>query len=118
MLPVCVQAVFVPDLEEAVRFHTEALGYEVKERYGPCIAQLRTGSTTLILQQIEPGSLPASPGTVLCFQSEDIHADMRKVQQAGGQLLHAEPQRCPVGVFVMFTDRAGVTYELLQFDAK
>lgn len=32
-------------------------------------------------------------------------------------MVHAEPQRCPVGVFVMFKDPAGVIPELLQFDA-
>jgi predicted enzyme related to lactoylglutathione lyase len=116
MLPVCVQTVFVPDLQEAVRFHTTALGYEVKATYGPCIVQLKTGATTLILQQLEAGSVPASPMTVLSFQTEDIQASMRAIVAAGGELLHAEPQRCPVGVFVMFRDPAGVVHDLLQFD--
>ena len=118
MLPVCVQAVHVPDLAEAVRFYTEGLGYEVKATYGPCITQLSTGSTTLILQQIEAGSQPQSPMTVLCFETKDIRASMRKVVEAGGTLLQPEPQRCPVGVAVPFKDRAGVLYELLQFDPK
>lgn len=116
MLPVCVQAIHVPDLEEAVRFYAAALGYEVKERYGPCIAQLRTGATTLVVQQIEPGAEPVVPGTILCFQTEDIRASMQKVVEAGGRLVHAQPQRCPVGDFVLFRDRAGVMFELLQFD--
>ncbi len=117
MLPVCVQAIYVSNLEEALRFYTSALGYEVKATYGPCIAQLKTGATTLILQQIEADAHPSVPTTVLCFQTEDIHDSMRRVVDAGGELLHAEPQRCPVGVFVMFRDRAGVLHELLQFDA-
>lgn len=116
MLPVCVQAVFVPVLKEAVRFYAEALGYEIKATYGSCITQLKTGATTLILQEIEAGSEPAFPMTVLCFQTDDIRASMKKVGEAGGSLVHAEPQRCPVGVFVMFRDPAGVMYELLQFD--
>lgn len=118
MLPVCVQTIFVRDLDEAVRFHAQGLGYEVKAAYGPCIVQLKTGSTTLILQQIEAGSQPAAPATVLSFQTEDIHASMRRIVEAGGELVHDQPQRCPVGVFVMFKDRAGVLYDLLQFDAK
>ena len=117
MLPVCVQTIFVPDLREAVGFYTEALGYEVKATHGPCITQLKTGATTLILQQIEAGLPPATPSTVLSFQTEDIRASMRRVVEAGGVLVHPEPQRCPVGVFVMFRDRAGVLHDLLQFDA-
>lgn len=117
MLPVCVQTIFVPDLAQAVRFYLEGLGYEIKATYGPCIVQLKTGSTTLVLQQIEAGAHPAAPTTVLSFQTEDIQASMRRVVEAGGELVHAEPQRCPVGLFVMFRDRAGVLCDLLQFDA-
>jgi predicted enzyme related to lactoylglutathione lyase len=117
MLPVCVQTVFVPDLDEAVRFYSEALGYEVKTTYGPCIVQLKTGATTLILEKMQAGSQPASPSTILCFQTEDIRASMRKIVEAGGELVDAQPRRCPVGVVAMFKDRAGVLYQLLQFDA-
>lgn len=117
MLPVCVQTVYVPDLDEAVRFYSEGLGYEVKATYGPCIVQLKTGATTLILEKIEAGSQPAAPATVLCFQTEDIRADMRKIVGAGGELLDTEPRRCPVGVVAMFKDKAGVMHHLLQFDA-
>lgn len=116
MLPVCVQTIYVSDLGEAVRFYAEGLGYEVKATYGPCIAQLRTGATTLILEQME-GSHPEMPATVLSFQADDIHAAMRRVVEAGGDLVHTEPQRCPVGVYVNFRDPAGVLHGLLQFDA-
>jgi predicted enzyme related to lactoylglutathione lyase len=117
MLPVCVQTVFVPDLQEAVRFFEQGLGYEVKAKYGDCIVQLRTGAATLILEQIEAGSQLRVPATVLSFQTEDIRASMRQVVEAGGELLHTVPQKCPVGVFVMFRDKAGVVYDLLQFEA-
>lgn len=116
MLPVCVQTIYVSDLEQAIRFYAEGLGYEVKATYGPCIAQLRTGSTTLVLEQIE-GSHPETPATVLSFQTDDIQVAMRRVVEAGGELVHSEPQRCPVGVFVKFRDPAGVLHDLLQFDA-
>ena len=116
MLPVCVQTIFVPDLQEAVRFHTQAFGYEVKATYGPCIVQLKTGSTTLILQQLEAGKPPSTPTTVLSFQTDDIQAAMRRVVEAGGELLDDAPQRCPVGVAAMVQDKAGVVYNQLQFD--
>lgn len=116
MLPICVQTVFVPDLKQAVAFFQSALGYEVKANYGDCITQLRTGATTLIVQQIEPGTGPQAPMTVLSFQTEDIHAAMRSVVEAGGELLHETPMKCPVGVYVMFRDKAGVVHDLLQFE--
>ncbi|HVE52255.1 MAG TPA: VOC family protein [Ramlibacter sp.] len=116
MLPVCVQTIYVRTLADAVRFYQSALGYEVKATYGPCIAQLRTGTTTLILEEIEPGRGPAVPATMLSFETKDIEADMRKVVDAGGTLLDGAPQRCPVGVYVVFEDPAGVQHSLLQFD--
>jgi len=116
MLPVCVQTVYVSNLQEAVRFYADALGYEVKESYGPCIVQLKTGSVTLILEEIEAGGQPSTPITVLSFRTEDIQASMRSVVEAGGELLHSSPQKCPVGLFVRFKDKAGVMHELLQFD--
>ena len=42
---------------------------------------------------------------------------MRSVVEAGGELLHDVPQQCPVGVYVMFRDRAGVVHDLLQFES-
>lgn len=116
MLPICVQTIFVSDLDRAIRFYADGLGYEVKATYGPCIAQLKTGSTTLILEQIE-GLHPGVPTTVLSFQTTDIRAAMRSVVDAGGELVDAEPQRCPVGVVVKFRDPSGVLHDLLQFDA-
>jgi predicted enzyme related to lactoylglutathione lyase len=116
MLPVCVQTIYVSNLQEAVRFYADALGYEVKASYGSCIVQLKTGSVTLILEEIEAGGQPSTPATVLAFRTEDIQASMRRVVEAGGELLHSSPQRCPVGVFVNFKDKAGVLHSLLQFD--
>lgn len=37
----------VHDVDEAVRFYTEGLGFEVVERHGPAIAILRRGDLTL-----------------------------------------------------------------------
>jgi len=115
MLPICVQTVYVADLASAVRFFETALGYTVKARYGECIVQLATESTTLILQEIEADALPQEPRTLLAFQTDDIHASMRAVAEAGGRLLQTEPETCPVGLVVKFEDAAGVMHELLQF---
>lgn len=116
MLPICVQTIFVSDLDQAIRFYGDGLGYEVKATYGPCIVQLKTGLTTLIFEQIE-GQHPEVPTTVLSFQTTDIHAAMRSVVDAGGELVDTKPQRCPVGFVVKFRDPFGVLHDLLQFDA-
>lgn len=116
MNPVCVQTIYVSSLPEAIDFYARALGYEVKARYGECIAQLRTGGVTLILQEMEKGqTVPPAPTAVLAFRTEDIAKSMSEVVAAGGELLHTEPQPCPVGKYAAFRDRSGVLLELLQF---
>lgn len=96
-------------------FYATALGYKVKASHGPCIVQRRTGSVSLILQEIEVGESPSTPTTVLAFRTEDIKASMRSVVDAGGELLHNSPQQCQVGAFVRFKDKAGVLHDLLQY---
>jgi predicted enzyme related to lactoylglutathione lyase len=116
MHPICVQTVYVPDLPTALRFYTTALGYEVEQTYGPCIAQLATSSTTLILQEIDPEQADRlKPCVAMAFQTDNILGSMQQVLQNGGTLLHNTPQPCPVGLYVQFTDPAGVLHELLEF---
>lgn len=116
MKEICVQTIYVSDLTHALDFYTQALGYEVKARYGSCIAQLQSQGATLVIQEIERGqACPDRPCTVLAFKTDDIAESMAQVVAAGGILLNDKPQPCPVGVFIAFKDPAGVLHELLQF---
>lgn len=116
MNEVCVQTVYVPNLARTVDFYVCALGYEVKARYGHCIAQLRTQGAALVIQELEEGqTTPDRPSSVLAFRTDDIEESMKQVVAAGGTLLNEEPQPCPVGVYVAFKDPSGVLHELLQF---
>lgn len=116
MNEVCVQTIYVSNLARAVDFYVHALGYEMKARYGQCIAQLRTQGATLVIQEIEEGqTIPDRPSTVLAFRTDNIAESMAQVVATGGTLLHEEPQLCPVGVYVAFKDPSGVLHELLQF---
>lgn len=116
MKEICVQTIYVTDLTQALDFYTQALGYEVKARYGACIAQLHTQGATLIVQEIESGqACPDGPCTVLAFQTDNIAESMAQVVSAGGTLMTDKPQPCPVGVYVAFKDPVGVLHELLQF---
>lgn len=116
MKEICVQTIYVTNLTQALDFYTQALGYEVKARYGSCIAQLHTHGATLVVQEIESGQAsPDTPSTVLAFRTDNIAESMAQVVAAGGILLNDNSQPCPVGVFITFKDPAGVLHELLQF---
>ena len=113
---ICVQTIYVSNLPQAVDFYVRALGYEVQERYGDCIVQLRTKGTALVVQELEPGqTVPDRPSSVLSFGTDNILESMAEVLAGGGTLMSEAPQPCPVGVFIGFKDPAGVVHELLQF---
>ena len=119
MNEVCVQTIYVTNLAHAVDFYVQALGYEVKDRYGQCIVQLSTQGTTLVIQEIEQAqTFPERPSSVLAFKTENIDESIRRVIAAGGIVLHDKPQPCPVGVYVAFKDPSGVLHELLQFSGQ
>ncbi len=116
MQPVCVQTIYVTDLKRAVNFYGVGLGYEVKEKYGDFIVQLRAEGTTLILQEIQGDSpIPSESKTVLAFQTDDILETISTLKAAGACILHDEPQPFPDGRYVTFEDPSGIMHELLEF---
>ena len=115
MKSICVQTIYVKNLEKSLNFYQQSLGQKILERYGDCIVQLQSEGVALVIQQIEPDSIPTEPQVKLAFQSEDIDADMAQLKASGATLLHDAPQSCPVGLYVAFEDIDGIGYELLQF---
>ncbi len=52
----------------------------------------------------------------VCVQAPISMRTCARWSKGGGQLVHGTPQKCPVGVYVAFTDPSGVEHELLQFE--
>lgn len=50
---VCVISIYVPDLNKAIDFYTNTLGFEVNKRYGPKIATLVHGELPIVLEENE-----------------------------------------------------------------
>ncbi|RYV01073.1 hypothetical protein SOPP22_16040 [Shewanella sp. OPT22] len=117
MKPICVQTIYVTDLQKSLSFYQQGLEQKIEEQYGDCIVQLQSEGTALILQQIETGTLLTKPQTKLAFQSDDIYADIERLKASGATVLHDQPQSCPVGVYVAFEDIDGIGFELLQFES-
>lgn len=112
MKPICVQTIYVSDLDKALTFYNQALGYNVQERYGNCIVQLKSEGAVLILQKVDGDD---EPSVKLAFQSEDIEADIAMLKSSGAKILHDEPQQCPVGIYIAFEDIDGIGHELIEF---
>ena len=109
---VCVQTIYTLDLEKSVGFYVQGLGYEIAERYGNCIVQLKTDGIPLIVEQVAEGE---QERVVLAFQSFALEDDIETLRKSGAHILHAEPQPCPVGRYVSFQGPDHVVHDLLEF---
>ncbi|WP_062260942.1 VOC family protein [Endozoicomonas arenosclerae] len=112
MKPICVQTLYVEDIEQSIAFYNQALGYEVEEKFGESIVQLKSDGVALILQKVDKNY---TPSVKLAFQSTDIELDIKQLKLSGATLLDDQPKPCPVGVYITFEDINGIGHELLQF---
>lgn len=134
---VCVDHVglAVPDLDEAIRFHTEVLGWRVLHRetnpeQGVEEAMLGTGTQGAenaqiqLLAPLRPDSAigkfldRSGPGLQqLAYRVTDIDAVCAVLRERGVRLLYDEPRRGTAGSRINFahpTDAGGVLLELVE----
>ena len=134
---VCIDHVgyAVPDLDEAIAFHTEVLGFrllhrEVNEEQGVAEAMLGTGSQlpesaqVQLLAPLNENSTIAKfigkngPGVQqVCYRVSDIDAVCDALRAKGVRLLYPEPKRGTAGSRINFAhpkDTGGILLELTQ----
>ncbi len=123
-------AIVIRDLDQALAFYRDGLGLEVAERRlvpeeGVEIAFLPTGDSEIEL--IQP--LDEEGGVArflekrgegihhICLRTDDIEADMHRLEQAGARLITPEPRVNAQGVryaFVHPQSAHGVLLELYE----
>ena len=125
----------VPDLDEAVKFHTETFGWrelhrEVNEEQGVAEAMIGTGeqgeenAKIQLLAPLNENSTIAKfltkngPGMQqLCYRVADIDAVSATLRERGVRLLYPEPKTGTGGARINFVhpkDAGGVLLELTQ----
>jgi catechol 2,3-dioxygenase-like lactoylglutathione lyase family enzyme len=116
---VCVIQINVGDMDEAIRFYCDILGFEVKDRqWYPHIVQLEHDGVPLILNKVDRSAnidYPDQAQTLLNIETEDLARAIEELRENNVELLHDTPQDCPVGIFVGFRDPFGNVHELLEF---
>ena len=125
----------VPDLDEAVRFHTEVLGWreehrETNEEQGVAEAMLVTGSadqTSARVQLLAPLRADSAIGTFLersgpgvqqvAYRVDDVVAAADVLRARGVRMLYDEPRRGTAGSRINFAhpkDTGGILLELVE----
>jgi catechol 2,3-dioxygenase-like lactoylglutathione lyase family enzyme len=122
-LPVSVRYI-VSDVDAAVSFYRDLLGFKVDMHPGPGFASLSRGDLRLLLNRPEGGggagqSMPSgtapTPGGWLRFQIEvvDIEATVEKLKAAGGRF-RSEIISGNGGKQILLDDPSGNPIELFQ----
>lgn len=112
----------VDDVDAAVGFYTEKLGFELKARWGPPFAMVSRGDLTLWLSGPEssaarpmPDGEQPEPGgwNRLVIEVDDVDADVEVLKQAGVRFRN-EIITGPGGKQIVLEDSAGNPVELFQ----
>jgi catechol 2,3-dioxygenase-like lactoylglutathione lyase family enzyme len=112
----------VPDVDEALPFYSQQLGFEEVERYGPFVAVLRRGDLTVWLSgprssagQAQPDGTRPEPGgwNRMVIEVDDLDAEMARLTEAGVRF-EGETVRAPTGSWALFRDMARNPIELFQ----
>ena len=131
-----------PDLDRAIHFYRDQLGFEVLTRFimppgspgmdemlalpgvGFSAALMRLGRTMIEVFQFtdpEPAEAPARRRvcdhglTHLCFQVDDVKAEYERLS-AAGMVFHCAPKSGDGATYVYGRDPDGNAIELIEFD--
>jgi lactoylglutathione lyase len=118
MPQIAALSIYVDDLERAVTFYTELLGFAVRGRPAPVIVELDHDSPALVLCQAERptrNGYPDGTGTVIGVATDDVASAAKSLRARGAELLFDDPQDFPGGKFIAVRDPSGNVIELLQF---
>lgn len=115
----CVLTIQVTDLNEAINFYENVLGFEVSRLYeGGCIALLKHEGMSVVLNKVEriaATDYPHETQVVPAMETPDIEAALADFKAKGVDVVMEHPQPCPPGLFSAIRDPFGNVIELIQF---
>lgn len=120
MLRVALVQINVSDLDQAIAWYQDALGFTVAEEHyhHPVAVDLVHEGCRLLLHGAErPARIdyPEVAQTLVCFETDDITATLDSLRRNGAELLHDVPEVFPAGLFAAFRDPFGNVHELVEF---
>ncbi|MGE7951365.1 VOC family protein [Lysinibacillus xylanilyticus] len=119
MNQICVISIYVPNLNKAIDFYTNTLGFELNKQYGPKIASLVHGELPIILEENDHTTYNQDnkiTGVVLGLQTEDIYETVKFLKEKEVNFIVDVPTNCPPGKYISFRDPFGNILEYLQFE--
>ncbi|MGC9779170.1 MAG: VOC family protein [Candidatus Heimdallarchaeota archaeon] len=121
MLEIAINQINVPDLDKAIEWYTEKLGFKVsKEHYYPpqAVDLLQKSGIRLLLYKVEKSvkiDYPNVNQSVIIFKTDDLKKTMKTMKDNGVELIYPDAIEFPAGLFNAFKDPFGNVHELVQF---
>jgi lactoylglutathione lyase len=116
---VCVIGIYVPDLNKAVDFYSNTLGFQLNKHYGSKIVTLMHEEIPIVLEESEGAAYNRDnnvSGVVLALRTEDIEETLKLLKEKEVELVVDTPADCPPGRYISFRDPFGNVLEYIQFD--
>lgn len=122
LLEIAMNQINVTDLDKAIKWYTEKLGFEVsKDHYYPpqAVDLVQKGSIRLLLYKVEKSvniDYPNVNQSVIIFKTEDLKKTMKKMKEKDIELVYPDAIEFPAGLFNAFKDPFGNVHEIIQLD--
>jgi catechol 2,3-dioxygenase-like lactoylglutathione lyase family enzyme len=112
----------VSDLDKAVDWYCNTLGFELsKEHYHHPVAVdlVHEGCRLLLHRADKPAHIdyPNVAQTLICIEVDNLNAKMNDLKSKGVELIHDTPQKFPAGIFIAIRDPFGNVHELVEFQS-
>ena len=116
---ICVVQINVPDMDRALDFYCDTLGFEIATRaHYPHIVPLVNEGVSFVLNLVDDVAIidyPRVAQTLVNFETDDLAGSLRRLEAGGAELIHRTPQDCPVGVYAAVRDPFGNVFEMLEY---
>lgn len=120
MMPrICVIQFNVSDMDAAIDFYSNVLGFRIKQRdYYPELVLLEHEGPSVLLCKVQRNAeidYPNEAQTLINIQVDDLRKSMSELKLKGADFIHPEPQTCPAGIYAALRDPFGNVMELIEF---
>lgn len=119
MTQICVIQINVTDMDRAIEFYSQILGFRVRSReHYPDIVELENATLPFILNRVKKNAeinYPNVAQTLVNIQTSDLKKALLDLHANGVEIIHQTPQKCPVGIYAAFRDPSGNVLELIEF---
>jgi catechol 2,3-dioxygenase-like lactoylglutathione lyase family enzyme len=113
----------VTDLNEAIKWYTEILGFEISEdHYYPSrvVDLVQKGDIRLLLYKVEKQTVidyPNQAQSIIIFKTNNLEKTMEDLKGKGVIFIYNEAVTFPAGLFNAFKDPFGNVHEIVQFSS-